>query len=75
MIYQAAAEFMFEETRTYIKERKAFGKPLVKLQVVGHKMADLKIQICAGRTFTDHCIKLYKDGLLNSSTASMSKTL
>ena len=30
---QAACEFMFEETRKYIKERKAFGKTLANVQV------------------------------------------
>lgn len=29
----ANCEFMFEETRKYVKERKAFGKTLSKLQV------------------------------------------
>ena len=29
----ANCEFMFEETRTYVNERKAFGKTLSKLQV------------------------------------------
>lgn len=29
----ASCEFMFEETRKYVRERKAFGKTLAKLQV------------------------------------------
>jgi long-chain-acyl-CoA dehydrogenase len=29
----AACEFMFEETRRYVRERKAFGKYLANLQV------------------------------------------
>ena len=30
---QAACEWMFEETRTYVKQRKAFGKTISNLQV------------------------------------------
>lgn len=31
----ALAEFMFEETRNYVKQRKAFGRHLSNLQVRG----------------------------------------
>lgn len=30
---QASCEFMFEETRSYVRQRKAFGKKLANLQV------------------------------------------
>ena len=30
---QSACEWMFEETRTYVKQRKAFGKTIANLQV------------------------------------------
>lgn len=29
----SACEFMFEETRTYVKERKIFGKTVAQMQV------------------------------------------
>ena len=32
-VAQAAAEWMFEETRDYVRQRKAFGKTLSHLQV------------------------------------------
>ena len=35
----ASCEFMFEETRNYVKMRKAFGKTLSHLQTVQHKLA------------------------------------
>ena len=75
MSYIAAAEYMFEITRSYIKERKAFGKPIANLQVIRHKMADMKIEICSARAFVDHCIALYMKNQLTSSTASMAKVL
>jgi hypothetical protein len=35
---QSSAEAVFELTRAYAKERKAFGKPLEALQTVRHKL-------------------------------------
>uniref|UniRef100_A0ACB8G052 Uncharacterized protein n=1 Tax=Sphaerodactylus townsendi TaxID=933632 RepID=A0ACB8G052_9SAUR len=32
----ASCEFMFEETRSYVKQRKAFGKTIAHLQVLFH---------------------------------------
>ncbi|XP_033098134.1 long-chain specific acyl-CoA dehydrogenase, mitochondrial-like [Anneissia japonica] len=67
------AEFMFEETRNYVRERKAFGKTLSNLQTIQHKLAEMKTEICIGRAFIDQCIELYAEGRLDSSTASMAK--
>jgi long-chain-acyl-CoA dehydrogenase len=38
----AAAEALFEITRTYVKERKAFGSTISNLQTVKHRMATMK---------------------------------
>ncbi|XP_071942154.1 long-chain specific acyl-CoA dehydrogenase, mitochondrial-like isoform X2 [Antedon mediterranea] len=67
------AEFMFEETRNYVRERKAFGKTLANLQTVQHKLAEMKTELCIGRAFVDQCIELHSEGRLDSSTASMAK--
>ncbi|XP_007421732.1 long-chain specific acyl-CoA dehydrogenase, mitochondrial [Python bivittatus] len=69
----ASCEFMFEETRNYVKQRKAFGKTISHLQTVQHKLAELKTQICIGRTFLDNCIDLHSRKCLDSVTASMAK--
>ncbi|KAI8778426.1 long-chain specific acyl-CoA dehydrogenase mitochondrial [Biomphalaria glabrata] len=69
----ASCEYMFEETRKYLSERKAFGKTLSKLQVIQHKMAELKTEIACNRAFVDRCIELHNEGKLDSSTASMVK--
>uniref|UniRef100_A0A4W3J4X8 Acyl-CoA dehydrogenase long chain n=1 Tax=Callorhinchus milii TaxID=7868 RepID=A0A4W3J4X8_CALMI len=47
----ASCEFMFEETRSYVKQRKAFGKTIADLQTVQHKLAEIKTQSCVGRAF------------------------
>uniref|UniRef100_A0A670IDI5 Long-chain specific acyl-CoA dehydrogenase, mitochondrial n=1 Tax=Podarcis muralis TaxID=64176 RepID=A0A670IDI5_PODMU len=69
----ASCEFMFEETRNYVKQRKAFGKTVAHLQTVQHKLAELKTQTCVGRTFLDSCLQLHSVKRLDSATASMAK--
>ncbi|XP_072552003.1 long-chain specific acyl-CoA dehydrogenase, mitochondrial [Salminus brasiliensis] len=69
----ASCEFMFEETRAYVRQRKAFGKTVADIQTVQHKLAELKTEICVGRSFIDNCLKLHSEKKLDSSTASMAK--
>ncbi|RVE75232.1 hypothetical protein OJAV_G00014750 [Oryzias javanicus] len=69
----ASCEFMFEETRNYVLQRKAFGKTISHLQTVQHKLAELKTEICVGRTFVDNCLQLLSEKRLDPSTASMAK--
>lgn len=69
----AAAEACFEWTRTYVKERKAFGKHLVDLQTIRHKLAELKTEVVIGRTFVDQCLELHAEERLDGGMASMAK--
>jgi long-chain-acyl-CoA dehydrogenase len=69
----ASAEACFEWTRTFVKERKAFGAPLSNLQTIKHRLATLKTEIVIGRTFADNCIELLNNKRLDNSTASMAK--
>ncbi|RPF51047.1 acyl-CoA dehydrogenase family protein [Aquisalibacillus elongatus] len=54
---QVAAEEMLETTKQYVKERKAFGRPVSKLQTVQHKMAEVATEVQIGRTFLDDVIE------------------
>jgi hypothetical protein len=69
----ASAEAAYEWTRTWVKERKAFGSTLSSLQTIKHRLATIKTEICVARSFTDHCLMLHKNGRLDSTTASMVK--
>ncbi|PIO32574.1 hypothetical protein AB205_0022100 [Aquarana catesbeiana] len=69
----ASCEFMFEETQNYVRQRKAFGNTVANLQTVQHKLAEMKTQICVGRTFIDSCLQLNVEKRLDSDTASMAK--
>jgi long-chain-acyl-CoA dehydrogenase len=70
---QASCEAMFEMTREYVKQRKAFGKTISALQTIQHKLAELKTEICVGRAFVDSCNKIHNDSALDSQMASMCK--
>ncbi|XP_061156216.1 long-chain specific acyl-CoA dehydrogenase, mitochondrial [Syngnathus typhle] len=69
----ASCEFMFEETRSYVLQRKAFGKTIAHLQTVQHNLAELKTEICVGRAFVDSCLHLHVEKRLDPATASMAK--
>ncbi|KAM9836227.1 long-chain specific acyl-CoA dehydrogenase, mitochondrial [Aulostomus maculatus] len=69
----ASCEFMFEETRNYVLQRKAFGKTIAHLQTVQHKLAELKTDICVGRAFIDSCLQLHAEKRLDPASASMAK--
>merc|ERR1712168_313365 len=69
----ASCEFLYETTRDYLLERKAFGAPLAKMQLLRHQLAELKTKGAIGRAFTDQCIELHQMGKLNTSMASMNK--
>eukprot|EP00604_Paraphysomonas_vestita_P001806 CAMPEP_0174821294 /NCGR_PEP_ID=MMETSP1107-20130205/6194_1 /TAXON_ID=36770 /ORGANISM="Paraphysomonas vestita, Strain GFlagA" /LENGTH=221 /DNA_ID=CAMNT_0016038155 /DNA_START=521 /DNA_END=1183 /DNA_ORIENTATION=- len=69
----AAAEALFEITRSYVKDRKAFGNTISSLQTVKHRLAEMKTEICIGRTFVDRCIELLNEKKLDTATASMAK--
>merc|ERR1712029_758882 len=69
----AHSEAMFEETRTWVTQRKAFGKTVADLQTVQHKLAELKTSIAVCRAFMDQCLDLHNVGKLDGSMASMAK--
>ncbi|XP_071851755.1 long-chain specific acyl-CoA dehydrogenase, mitochondrial-like [Apostichopus japonicus] len=70
----AHAEYMFELTREYLKNRKAFGKPLANLQTIQHRLADMKTDICVVRAFVDRGLQMADEGVLDPVYASMAKS-
>jgi acyl-CoA dehydrogenase len=69
----AAAERAVEITTRYVKERKAFGKPLLDLQNTRFKLAECKTDARIGRVFVDNCIQQFIAGRLDAVTAAMAK--
>lgn len=69
----ASAEAAWQWTLDYVKERKAFGKPVIKFQNTRFKLAELKSELTAARVFTDRCLELHLDKKLDIPTAAMLK--
>ena len=60
-------------TIDYVKERKAFGKPIIDFQNTQFKLAELKTEATIGRVFYNDCVARHIDGGLDPATASMAK--
>jgi acyl-CoA dehydrogenase len=45
----ASAAVCYEEALAYARERQTFGRPLIRNQVIKHKLADMKMRIDAAR--------------------------
>ena len=69
----AAAQRAFEDTLTFVKERKAFGKPIGSFQNSRFKMAEMQTEITIARAFLDECILELNDNKLSNEKAAMAK--
>jgi acyl-CoA dehydrogenase len=69
----AAIEAAMEHTVAYVKERKAFGKPIVDFQNTRFKLAELKTKAHVARVFVDDCVARHLKGELDVATAAMAK--
>jgi acyl-CoA dehydrogenase len=70
---QAMMERAVALTIPYVKERKAFGKPIMDFQNTQFVLAECKSEVTVSRVFHDHCIERYLKGELDTVTASMAK--
>lgn len=62
-----------DETIRYVKERHAFGKPIIGFQNTQFKLAELKTKATIAEVFCHHCSERLLEGTLDASTASMAK--
>jgi acyl-CoA dehydrogenase len=60
-------------TIDYVRQRRAFGKPIIDFQNTQFKLAELKTEATVGRVFYNDCVRRHIDGGLDPSTASMAK--
>ncbi len=69
----AGMEGAYLATLDYVRERKAFGKPIAEFQNTKFKLAEIATQIKVGRAFIDRCVEDLVAGKLDTATASMAK--
>ncbi|GFE75728.1 acyl-CoA dehydrogenase family protein [Novosphingobium aerophilum] len=73
--FMATAQTAFDLTLDYVKERKAFGKPIGAFQNTRFKMASMRAELDAIQTYVDQCVILLNAGELTAEDASAAKLL
>lgn len=75
IIFMTTAQTAFDITLDYVKERKAFGRPIGTFQNSRFKMAEMKAELDAMQCYIDQCVLLLNSGDLTSEDASAAKLL
>ena len=69
----AAAEGALATTVEYVKQRKAFGKPVSAFQNTRFKLAEMRSEIQIGRVFVDRCLEQVLQNKLSIEAACAAK--
>jgi long-chain-acyl-CoA dehydrogenase len=73
VVAAAACESILETTLAYVKDRKAFGRPIGSFQNSRFVLAELATETQIARVFVDRCIEELNAGTLTVSDAAMAK--
>jgi alkylation response protein AidB-like acyl-CoA dehydrogenase len=73
--FMATAQTAFDLTLDYVKERRAFGKPIGAFQNTRFKMASMRAELDMAQTYVDQCVLLLNTGELTAEDASAAKLL
>lgn len=69
----AGAEYALATTVEYVKERKAFGKPVAAFQNTRFKLAEMRSEIQIARVYVDRCMELVLQNQLSPEAACAAK--
>lgn len=69
----AGAQECLDQTIQYVKDRRAFGKPIASFQNTKFRLAEMATEIKLGETFVDNCIARLEKGDNITVEASMAK--
>jgi acyl-CoA dehydrogenase len=71
--YLASAQLSWDLTAEYVKERKAFGKPLVAFQNTQFKLAEMRTELDIAQCYIDQCVRAFNAGQLTAVDAAKAK--
>jgi len=71
--FMATAQTAFDITLDYVKERRAFGRPIGAFQNTRFVMAGLRAELDMAQTYVDQCVLLLNSGDLTAEDASSAK--
>jgi acyl-CoA dehydrogenase len=71
--YLAAAQLSWDLGADYVKERKAFGKPLAAFQNTQFKLAEQRMQLDLAQVYVDQCVRSFNAGSLTAVDAAKAK--
>lgn len=69
----SAADQALDDSRAYVGQREAFGRPLAEMQGLRHKIADMATSIEAARSLTYHAAARFAGGEECAKEVSMAK--
>lgn len=73
--FLATAQTAFDLTLDYVKERRAFGKPIGAFQNTRFKLAQMRAELDMAQTYVDQCVLLLNSGELRAEDSSAAKLL
>ena len=73
--FLATAQTAFDLTLDYVKERRAFGKPIGAFQNTRFRMASMRAELDMAQTYVDQLVLLLNAGELTAEDASAAKLL
>ncbi|MCA1395962.1 acyl-CoA dehydrogenase family protein [Bradyrhizobium sp. BRP56] len=65
----------FDITRTYVMDRKLFGRPLAEQQNTQFRMAEMDAEIDLVQVYIDHCVAEHNAGRLTSNMGAKAKMM
>jgi len=69
------AQAAFATTLDYVKQRKAFGKPIGQFQNTQFEMASMSAELDMAQVYVDHCVVSLNQGKLTGEDAAKAKLL
>jgi alkylation response protein AidB-like acyl-CoA dehydrogenase len=71
--YIASAQLSWDLTADYVKQRKAFGKPLAAFQNTQFRLAEMRMQLDIAQCYVDQCVRAFAADQLSAADAAKAK--